>query len=39
MLYNLAMYRMPKPLLRAGFVTGDGGRYEYRQLENEYGNE
>jgi hypothetical protein len=27
MLHNQAMHRMPKPPLRSGFVTGDGGRY------------
>jgi hypothetical protein len=25
--HNQTMHRMPKPLLRAGFATGDGGRY------------
>ena len=24
---NKAMHRMPKPPLRFGFATGDGGRY------------
>lgn len=28
--HNQAMHRMPKPLLRAGFVTGDGWRYALR---------
>jgi len=31
MLHNQAMHRMPKALLRAGFVTGDGGRWAARQ--------
>jgi 3-oxoacyl-(acyl-carrier-protein) synthase len=32
MLHNQAMHRMPKPLLRDGFVTGDGGRYNVLTL-------
>lgn len=30
---NQAMHRMPNPPLRCGFVTGDGGRYEPRQIQ------
>jgi len=33
MLHNHAMHRMPKPLLLAGFATGDGWRYEYKGLD------
>lgn len=29
---NQAMHRMPNPPLRSGFATGDGGRYNARQL-------
>ncbi len=29
--HNQAMHRMPKPLLRAGFATGDGGRYAQKE--------
>lgn len=38
--HNQAMHRMPKPPLRCGFVTGDGGRYaveSFRQIQTRGG--
>ena len=34
---NHAMHRMPKPMLRSGFTTGDGERYIYCGLTSASG--